>query len=335
MAIAIVLYIVVPALCLLGMRKRECLENSLRKDATLAVRGAGMLFIVFTHMAKANICKATYFFYVSGAVGVAACFFVSGYGLHMSYTNKPNYLKGFWKGKLFRLLLPYVAAYGLYVLLTAVRGNPMTAADTAYHFFTITLPGVTFWYMKIQLLMYAAFYVSYRFLKSTRMKIAGVFFIAAVYILAAFKAGMASFWYNSCLFFPLGLVLAEYRERILPVARKNGVFVVSSCAFAGLYAVLYFYGRLNLDFLIDTVYMLCFCTALLWLVQRFTGFHVLTVLGKYSIEIYLIHTVIGGYFDAGTAYAYCLLPLVSLLLGIPVHRLSNLITDRFIHYENR
>ena len=82
--IAIVLYVVVPMMCLLGVAKREKIDSFLDKDATLAMRGVGMLFIVFTHMAATNVCQDTYFFYVSGVIGVGICFLVSGYGLHIS-----------------------------------------------------------------------------------------------------------------------------------------------------------------------------------------------------------------------------------------------------------
>lgn len=327
MMLAIVLYIVVPALCLIGAHRRKPVEDFLTKDATLAMRGLGMMFIIFTHMAAGFICTSTYFFWVSGAIGVAICFLVSGYGLHVSYKRKDNYLSGFWLPKILRLLIPFVLALMLYWLRLYMEGRTMSAQVFLESLFTITFPETTLWYLKIQFLMYAAFFFAYRYLKEPKLKIAGVFAIAAGFILIAAATGLELFWYNTCLFFPLGLVLAEYQERILPVLRKYWVALLAGTAFVFLYAVLYFFGRLDLDFLFDSVYMLIFCALLLWLVQHFSGFRALEILGKYSIEVYLLHIVIGGIFSSEKPLSYILTPAVSVLLGIPVHWLSGKISD--------
>ena len=318
--LAIVLYIIIPILCLLGVRKRNSEENALTKEATLAMRGLGMLFIIFTHMAQRNICTETYFFYVSGVIGVGICFLVSGYGLHISYKKKSAYLKRFWTPKILRLLLPFLAAFTYYWLSMLIRKENVELSTVLKSLVTITFPGVTLWYLKIQLLMYAVFYITYRFIKSTWMKIGSVFAIAVVYSVIAGAVGMEMFWYNTCLFFPLGLCVAEYQDQILPFVRKNWVFIVAGGISTGLYAVLYFFGRMNLEWIIDNVYMFFFCIGLMWIVQRFANFRILEILGKYSIEIYLFHIAISGEcFSPTNPVAYILTPLICVLIAIPVH----------------
>ncbi|MEO2261818.1 acyltransferase [Dorea sp. YH-dor228] len=316
----IVLYVVIPVLCLVGIQKRHELKNIFDKNTTLAMRGVGMLFIVFTHMSKSNLCTETYFFYVSGVIGVAICFLVSGYGLHISYKRNFCYLERFWIPKILRLLLPFWTAYIYYWLSLLIRGESFEMVEVVKNLIAFTFPGVTLWYLKIQLLMYAIFYFSYRFFKKSWMKIAGVVIATVVYIIVAVAMGLASFWYNTCLFFGLGVLLAEYQDKILPFIRKNWVCVVNSCVFVLIYAILYFFGRMNMDWIIDTVYMLCFCSVLIWFFQRFMRFRILETLGKYSIEIYLFHIVISGeMFSALRPAAYILTPLVCVLIGIPVH----------------
>lgn len=335
MMLAIVIYIVVPVLCLLGVHRRKSVESILTKDATLAMRGLGMMFIVFTHMAAEFICISTYFFWVSGAIGVAICFLVSGYGLHVSNKRKDNYLCGFWLPKILRLLIPFVLALILYWLRLHLEGRTMSIQTFLGSLFTITFPGTTLWYLKIQFLMYAVFFFTYRYLKGTKRRIVGVFAATAAYILIAAAAGMELFWYNTCLFFPLGLVLAEYQDHILPVLRKNRIALLAGAVFVFLYAVLYFFGRLGLDFLFDSVYMLFFCVLLLWLVQHFSGFWVLEILGKYSIEVYLLHIVIGGIFPSDEPASYILTPVVSVLLGIPVQWASGKIAGYLLNHRKQ
>lgn len=325
--IALVLYIVIPVLCLLGVKRRKEISNFLDMDATLTMRGVGMLFIVFTHMAAANVCPDTYFYYVSGVIGVGICFLVSGYGLHISYNKKPDYLKRFWLPKLLRLVLPFLMAYIIYWVLKVISGETVQLSSIINGLLTFTFPGTTLWYLKIQLMMYAAFYFSYRFITKRNIKIACVFALTVIYIVIAASFGLKQFWYNTCLFFPAGLLLAEYQERILSVIRRTAVFFWVVCGFIGIYGLLYLFGRMNLDFLIDTVYMLFFCAILLWGVQHFAHSIVLGKIGKYSIEVYLLHIVLSGpWSDATNPIAYLLVPLISVLVGIPVHYFSEKVT---------
>lgn len=325
--LAIVLYIIVPLLCLIGIKYDKDEKNILSKDDTLTMRGIGMLFIVFTHMVKGNICPSTYFFYVSGGVGVAICFLVSGYGLHVSFKKKSNYLHPFWGSKILRLLVPFIVIYIMYLGLSLVRGDIITLAGIVKDILTVTIPGVTFWYLKIQLLLYVIFYVSYRLFSDVRYKMISVVVLTIIYVVLAKICGLELFWYNSCLFFALGLYVAEYQDKILYFLRNKLVFVINSLFCMILYLVLYFFGRLGIDWLFDTVYMMLFCGLALWLVQKWKESVVLRTLGYYSIEVYLIHTVIGGYFDAIRPINYILLPLVSFCIGMPVHWITTRITS--------
>lgn len=331
--LAIVLYVVVPILCLFGTKSKYYENSVLSKDETLMLRGIGMLFIVFTHMVKTNICTSTYFFYVSGVVGVGVCFLVSGYGLHLSYKNKNQYLEHFFGSKILRLLIPFIAAYILYFALKAIRGEDVIVTEMLTNLLTVTFPGVTFWYLKIQFLLYVFFYASYRLLPEINQKIVGVVALSLGYITVAKILGLELFWYNSCLFFSLGLVLAEYQSEVLPFIKNKYIITINVMAFVFLYLVLYYFGRLGIDWLFDMIYMVFFSGITIWFVQKRKDSWILKILGYYSIEIYLIHTVIGGYFDSTRPLSYILLPLVSVIIGIPVHQISTRLTNVVLKKE--
>lgn len=320
--LVIVLYIIVPLLCLVGTKIEINQGDVLTKDQTLIMRGLGMVFIIFTHMVETNICTSTYFFHVSGVIGVAVCFLVSGYGLHTSFKRKNNYLENFWNGKILRLLLPYIAAFILDLILAKFEGSSLYIKDICGNLLTVTIPGVTFWYLKIQFLLYIFFYFSYRIFSNMRNKIVGVTFFTIVYIVIAKLYGLDLFWYNSCLCFVWGIILAEYQSKILPLLRNNSLLIVMGGGFTLLYLILYFFGRLQIDWIFDMVYMTLFCGIVLCLVQKINGSLILKLLGYYSIEVYLIHTVIGGYFDSTNPLSYILVPLVSVIIGIPIHQIS-------------
>ena len=81
LSVAVALYLFVPLCCLWGVSSYKQQSDCISKDITLRIRGCGMLLIVFVHAIENYINPQTFFIYVSGVIGVASCFLVSGYGL--------------------------------------------------------------------------------------------------------------------------------------------------------------------------------------------------------------------------------------------------------------
>ena len=326
--VAIVLYLIVPLLCLWGISFHRDERLTLSQDVTLSIRGIGMLLIVFVHLIQDYINLQTYFVFVSGVLGVSACFLVSGYGLHKSFVRKENYLKGFLQTKALRMLLPYGVLYIVYLLFSLFAGDTPTLSVIAGELLTLQMDGILLWYLKVQLLCYVIFYLCYRFIPGKTARMAAVFGGVILWMILAISLDFGVSWYNTCLFFPIGLLLAEYEKPILGLLRKPVVIAVNTGATVALFAVIYLFGRFGLDLLYDWGYMLVFNAALIGMLLYVRGSRLLNAFGKYSMEVYLLHLLLltedpFGIFHADDGLSYLLLAALSLVTAIPIYHLCN------------
>lgn len=326
--VAIAVYLIVPLLCLWGVSFRRDDRNSLSRDVTLSIRGIGMLLIVFVHLIRDYINPQTYFIYVSNILGVSACFLVSGYGLHKRFVQKENYLKGFLQTKALRMLLPYGVLYIMYLLFSLFAGDTPALSVIAGELLTLQMDGILLWYLKIQLLCYVIFYLCYRFLPGKGERMAAVFGVVILWMLLAMALGFGESWYNTCLFFPIGLLLAEYEEPVLRLLRRTSVIAVNTGATAALFAVIYLFGRFGLDLLYNWVYMLVFNGALIGLLLHFRGSRLLNAFGKYSMEVYLLHLLLLtedplSLFRCDDGVSYILIAALSLVTAVPLYHLCD------------
>lgn len=323
-----VLYLIVPALCLVGVSFRSDDQQTLSKDVTGSIRGIGMLLIVFVHGIEGYINNETFFIYVSGVLGVSACFLVSGYGLFKSFHKKENYLRGFLQTKALRMLLPYAVLYAVYLLCSLVSGDVPALQTIGNELLTLRMDGLLLWYLKVQLLCYVLFYLCYRFIYSENARLAAVFVGLILWMIAAKFLGLGVSWYNTCLFFPAGLLLAKYETRIVRVLRKPICLLCCTGATVILFAMIYLFGRFGMDLLYDWVYMLAFNGALIGMLLYVRGSRLLEALSKYSMEVYLLHLLLLkenplGFYHAEDGGAYLLIVAISLITAVPLYYLCS------------
>lgn len=333
MSIVICLYIILPILCLIGVQKNDLIEPALTKDATVSIRGIGMLLIIFAHAIGDHIVPETFFFYVSAILGVSACFLVSGYGLYKSHIRTQNYMHGFLVLKFSRCLIPYFILYILYLLVSAATGTLPTLSHIGTELITLRMDGLLLWYLKIQLLLYIFFWIVFRFIASEKLRLPALFVFVLVYILIAWRCGIKSHWYNTCLFFPLGILMAKYEVKILTFCRTRLVLLSSFALLLGLFGVIYLFGRLNMDWLIDNAYMLAFNILLVGLFQILKNSKLLYIIGTYSMEIYLVHLLLltanpFQFFNPTKGISYLILLALTILISLPVYTISNALVKR-------
>lgn len=324
----IALYFLVPALCLIGVSRQKESNQTLSKDATSSLRGIGMLLIIFVHGIEGYVNSETFFIYVSGVVGVSACFLVSGYGLFKSFHRKEDYLKGFLQTKALRMLLPYAVLYLVYLVCSLLNGDAPSLRAIFGELITLRMDGLLLWYLKVQLLCYVIFYLCYKCIPGENARLGAVFLGIVLWMIAAKLLGLGVSWYNTCLYFPLGMVLARYEEQILHILRKPACILCCALATVFFFLVIYFIGRFGLDLLFDWIYILVFNAALIGILLHIQGSRLLNALGKYSMEIYLLHLLLLtenplGFYRSSNGWSYIAVMLLSVATAIPVYYLCN------------
>ncbi len=332
MLFALTMYVFLPALCLFGVRKKAA-DNTLSKDITTEIRGIGMLLIVLAHAVEQRDDTAAFFFYVSAVLGVGACFFVSGYGLYKSFASKKDYLDRFLLSKFSRVLVPYFLLFIISLIFRIVLKDSISLKDVFLELITLRMDGLLLWYLKIQLLLYVFFFLSFRFF--SEKKIVALFVFTIIYIIIAWKSGLTAYWYNTCLFFLLGVVFAKYEKKLLPVITSKFGTLVSLGTFLFLFLVIFFFGRLNIEFIIDFFYIFSFVAFILSLLSFFSGSKVLSFSGKYSMEIYLIHLLLlrrsmFGLFSSDKLWSYLLLLAATAFFSWFLYPVDNRIIDKLL-----
>ena len=205
---SIIIYILFFLIVFVGIKKQPLVDQEEFGILINSFRGVIALAIVTGHCVRYDNCYLTPFGNMM-LIGVGYFFFVSGYGLARSYITKSNYLAGFFRKRILRLL--YVMALALVLTKLVSVISPIKTGFSTIH---KTLPAIitavfanTNWYLKELLMLYLMFYVIYRFAKKHRLVI--LFSATLILYVILYLLGYTRCWYASILCFPLGLLFYE------------------------------------------------------------------------------------------------------------------------------
>ena len=269
-----------------------------------AIRGFCAICIMFHHMGQKTCAawlKEEYivhgldFFVPIGYLLVAVFFFSTGYGLYKSWKEKENYLEGF----IWRRVVPVIIVSCLISLLyLAVRikmGEPLLDNWSNIGLFRLGEPpmlNVYGWFIYALLVIYFAFWLSFRKIKKEWVS----FFVFALIIFG--YIGFCIFWmyggwwYNTILVTLLGMLVAKQEGKIIPwIKRKYPVCLTLSL---GGFVAFFFYARSMEEQLyaawiqmpVSVLFILCI--VLISLKVKINN-KVLTLAGGLSLELYLVH----------------------------------------------
>lgn len=175
------------------------------------LKGLMMIMIIALHI----IIKLVYHYEIKilnytgwphwGAMAVGIFFFLSGFGMTHSFLTKGvNPRKVIWN-IINNLIYPFLFAFAVYLLINAIFFEP--------HYFssqllTLSIPETTSWFFKVILIIYIITPIVFSVLPK---HIIPLFITIGVitYIIIAITLGAETFWYNSIICYPIG-VLASY-----------------------------------------------------------------------------------------------------------------------------
>ncbi|WP_368258863.1 acyltransferase family protein [Enterococcus gallinarum] len=200
-------------------------QSLLSKENTKSLRGFFALLIVFHHFTqKIENPGILLPFLTVGYLAVSFFLFSSGFGLYTSYKNKPNYLHSFLIKSIPRLYFPFV----FITMLTGIISNLLTNSNfsilkiVSYAITLRTLnSGTPLWYLVITIYFYIAFYIILKLFSSKKSVVIAFLFAALSYMVCMRFLGFGSWWYNTSLGFPLGVVFSMYDQELSRFAHKN------------------------------------------------------------------------------------------------------------------
>lgn len=287
--------IALPLMMLIGIkaenRKEE--ENLLNRTDTKILRGISALFVVMAHyMAYLNRagCNINRYVYAIisqlGGIGVLIFFFVSGYGIYISYMNKEPGWDFVWK-RLKTVYLPYVSIKVILEVIYAVIGMQTRTWGSAL----LSILLVEDWFIKVIILQYIIFFISWRYIGKTRVIRFGIFadaVLSLIFIVEERPIG----WFNALWLFTFGLICGKYEKKICALFKsklwcKVGSLLIGFGMAGILFAV--FKGEMWANIL-KPLSGILLCLALCGGGQCIRlGSPVMLYVGERSMHIYIVH----------------------------------------------
>lgn len=281
------------------MWKTPLILHDFSLERTLPLRGILALLIVMHHLARTiSLGHDNAFikqFNEWGSLVVGLFFFITGYGLMVSYRRKgEKYLVGFVRHRLIKLLPPFlITMFGWMAFIYISTGENTLLWFSKMLYGETPLPNS--WFIYAILLFYIFFYIVARIVKSPLRSIWFLWLISSLYIIAMHHTNWGTFWYSTTFSLNVGYTYA-YCENTIKVKISKRPWTIL-LAFITLLFLLIFviwkdYHWMGLIIRWFMPICVVFCIYVLGMVQT----RLLNFLGNISYEIYLVHGCFISYF---------------------------------------
>lgn len=181
----------------------------LNRNYTYLLRGVCMILIVFAHTAN-EFPEVLAQYHLSsilicGRYATGIFLFLSGYGLTLSIRNN-EIDKGYVVKHLKNLLVPYVVFWLFYIIADCVINGFSISFNLYKEFLFLKMPYVDTWFFRTILGIYIVYFLWAKFCKQYVATVMAISVI--VYMVILVCLGMDSWWWNTILCFPLGILIA-------------------------------------------------------------------------------------------------------------------------------
>lgn len=294
------------------------------------------LMIVADHMALFYGVSFLRPFIEFGAPIVSVFFFISGYGLQVSYCKRrDDYLNHFFSRRFWKVLAPYLIATALFCIL--IWDPDKNWGKDLLSTFTEGKPILPFSWFVIELLyFYLAFFVSYRFfLGPWRLFVMCIFMALLFYLSIHLHYGNG--WWISSLAFPAGIVFATQEKRVYSFLEGSPArYWFSQLVLAIVFILCYLGGRLLGKYYLWTVCYICIPLIVALVVARLPlerlNVKAVSFLATISYEIYLCQGIAmevlrGRFYIQNNALFVISVYALTIALAWGTHLLARLITS--------
>ncbi len=308
-------------------------EDYLSFDSTVSIRGICVLVVIYHHLSQVLQNEILlYPFLITGYLCVSVFFFFSGYGVMYSYKYKKDYLKNFFRKRIFGLIIPFFIINLLYFLILE-KGN-FSVFGAIEKISGIILVNIQAWYIHAVIYFYVLFFITVKITNKEKLIFLLSCLTTFIYIIVCILFDKGRFWYNSCITFNLGVLFAYKKE--ISESLKKFYFIKLLISFSLLIS-LFLAKNLAIKFLscnelikffleLLTSIFFIFTCVLIFLKLRFSN-KISVFLGQISLELYLIHNLFlillrKSFFDINSMTYYISVLFFSILSAIALNKIN-------------
>lgn len=262
--------------------------------------GYAILGVMVSHFLQYTGINAPYISVASRLIYTQGFFFLSGFGLYCSFA-KDNNVIFFYKKRIRRLVIPYLLISWPFILAMNI------CLDEGLFEFISKLSTVSFWingnyygvwYVAVSLALYLLFPYIYNFtfkgsknraiIKCLLLFTAFIFVYWLLHLNADYfdKVGK---WIGKVLLFPIGTLAGYFYKNEIEIKKINWIVLFTIAAFG----VFYFRNtEPSYNDICKTIIAIpCLCIFLELMGDSVIG-KILAWLGKYSLELFLVHLMV-------------------------------------------
>ena len=312
----------------IGLRRDN---GYLSKEQTGAINGFFVLLVFLRH--TVDYITLGSWDGVFGAVNtgldqliVVPFLFYSGYGIMCSIRRKgQSYVSALPRHRLFTVWYHFALAVAMYLILALCMGKDYGVTRILLSFTGWDSIGNSNWYIFATLVMYLFTWLSFTVFRKDHRLAAAMLMVLAVGYILLMRRFKGIWWYDTALVYPAGVLYGLYREQIDRFLQKKAYMPWLALALCGAAFLLCFKLQSGLvwrEGMAVTFALTVLCAAMVFKI----GNPVLTFLGKYTFEIYILQRIpmilLHDLFN--NQYVYLAVSFgLTLLLAVAFHNVLN------------
>ncbi len=252
MLVYLFLLLLIVFLNLKAAGKNEFFSDYLSKERTTAINGIFVLIVFLSHASTyitpdgpLDAAYLTLKGYLRQMI-VATFLFYSGFGMMESIQKKGlSYVKSIPGKRFLKVLLHMEIAVALFLLTNIALGKSYGLKKTLLAFTFWESIGNSNWYIFAILGLYLIVFLSFLCCKANKYVGAALTTVLSVgFVYALIRAGKDTWWYNTIILYPTGMLYSLFKEKIEKVVMKNDL-AYFSCA--GVLLIAYYLCFLRRD----------------------------------------------------------------------------------------
>lgn len=287
------LYVLIALLIvsLVTCRYRKFNQEYITRESTNTVKGFFTILVLLSHIRGAYLgeidaVSACVLKYV-GQLMVTMFFFYSGYGIFESFQTKPNYGERFFKNRVVKTVVHFDIALLLYLALSLLLHQDYPIRNYITCWIGFDSIGNSDWFIFATLVLYLGVWLFRKLAVTKPLQFIGaIAFFSLAYIAGMVAIGRDSYWYNTILCFPVGMLYSMYKKQVEKCLNKGYFGVLLVCVL--LFAVSYYLNRI-------WAYIACSCffavAVVLISVKIQNRNPLLAWFGKHVFEIYILQRI--------------------------------------------
>lgn len=277
-----------------GMSDQKA-HDALSINQTTCINGIFVVLVFLSHFCQyvdaSTIPYSRPYVFLQSHLGqliVAPFLFYSGYGIMEQIKERGrDYINEIPHKRVIKTWLHFSLAIVLYLLVAFFRGQTYSYRQIILSYFAWEAIGNSNWYIFAILFLYIATYLGFKCSPNRKKSIILVVALCFLYIVVTHYYKDGSWWYDTILCYPAGMVLSCGKNKYQKCVERHKVLILIICM---LVTCALYIWKTNL--MIRELMAVVFCLDIVLLCTFIKAENpVLLFLGKHTFEIYILQRI--------------------------------------------